>query len=144
MTLLVKDANTAVQSLSTQVDAQSNLVPVHALAAVSGSVAVPVSASAPLPVINAAAAIADGANGTITAGGTAQTLFSGATPQNGFAVQNTSSADLWVNDLGAAGVNAGFLVPSLQTFTSISGYRPAGPLSIYGATTGQTFCARWW
>jgi len=56
MTLLVKDANTTVQSLSTQSDAQGNLVPVHVPAAVAGGVATPVSAVAPLPVINAAGA----------------------------------------------------------------------------------------
>lgn len=144
MSLLVKDANTAVQSLSTISDAQANLVPVHAPAAVAGGVAVPVSTAAPLPVINAAATAASGANGTIATGGVAQTVFAGATPVNGFALQNTSSTDLWINDLGTAGVNAGFLVPSLQTFTSISGYRPAGSVSVYGATTGQTFCVRAW
>ena len=54
MTLLVKDANTTTQSISTQVDTAGNLVPVHAPAAIAGGVATPVGPTAPLPVINAA------------------------------------------------------------------------------------------
>lgn len=44
MPLLVKDANTAVQSLSTQTDAAGALVPVHVPAAVASGIAVPASA----------------------------------------------------------------------------------------------------
>ena len=68
MTLLVKDANTTIQSLSTQVDGSGNLVPVHALAAVSGGVASPVGPQNPLPVINAAGAAASDGSGTVATG----------------------------------------------------------------------------
>ena len=56
MTLLVKDANTAIQSLSTELDGSGNLVPVHAPASVVAGVASPVGPANPLPVINTAGA----------------------------------------------------------------------------------------
>ena len=58
MTLLVKDANTTTQPISTQTDVAGNLVPVHAPAAVVGGIATPVGPTAPLPVINTGAAAA--------------------------------------------------------------------------------------
>ena len=55
MTLLVKDANTTVQSLATAVDGNGNLVPVHAPAATNAQgVSTAVGPQNPLPVINAA------------------------------------------------------------------------------------------
>jgi hypothetical protein len=66
MTLLVKDANTTTQPLSTQLDMASNLVPVHTPAPLVGTVATPVSATNPMPVINAAGAPAvDGRRATL-------------------------------------------------------------------------------
>jgi hypothetical protein len=62
MTLLVKDANTTIQSLSTELDASGNLVPVHAPASVAAGIATPVGPTNPLPVINTAAAAATVAN----------------------------------------------------------------------------------
>ena len=47
MTLLVKDANTTIQSLSTEPDGSGNLVPVHAPASVAQGVASPVGADRP-------------------------------------------------------------------------------------------------
>src|SRR5947207_7657077 len=103
MTLLVKDANTTVQPLSTVVDGNGNLVPAHAPASTSAQgVAAPVGPQNPLPVVNTAGAAAGDGSGTLAAGGSAQTLFGGAVPQNGFLVQNNSSAALWVSDVGAA------------------------------------------
>ena len=77
MTLLVKDANTTAQPISTQSDAAGNLVPVHAPASVIAGVATPVGPAAPLPVINTAGFAAIDGSATIVAGGTAQTLFAG-------------------------------------------------------------------
>ena len=97
MTLLVKDANTTVQSLSTVVDGNGNLVPAHAPATTSAQgVATPVGPQNPLPVVNTAGSAAGDGSGTVAAGGTAQTLFGGAVPANGFLVQNNSSAALWI------------------------------------------------
>ena len=54
MTLLVKDANTTTQSISTQSDVAGSLVPVHAPAVIVGGIATPVGPTSPLPVINSA------------------------------------------------------------------------------------------
>jgi hypothetical protein len=69
VTLLVKDANTTTQSISTQADVAGNLVPVHAPAAISGGIAMPVGPTAPLPVINAAGGAATDGSGTVVIGG---------------------------------------------------------------------------
>lgn len=146
MTLLVKDANTTVQSLSTAPDASGNLVPVHAPASVSAGVASPVGPQNPLPVVNTAGAAASDGSGTIAAGGSAQTLFGGAVPANGFLVQNNSSAALWVCDTGVAS-NGGAsiqIVANGGLFATPSGYKPAGAVSLFGGTTGQAFAARRW
>ena len=79
-------------------------------------------------------------------GGNAQTLFGGAVPANGFLVQNNSSAALWVCDTGAAS-NGGAslqLAANGGIFATPSGYKPAGPVSLFGGTTGQAFAARRW
>lgn len=146
MTLLVKDANTTVQSLSTVADANSNLVPVHAPASTSAGVATPVGPQNPLPVINAAGSAASDGSGTVATGGSAQTLFGGIAPVNGFLVQNNSSAALWISDVGtaAAGGASIQLAASGGIFATPSGYKPAGAVSLYGGTTGQAFAARRW
>ena len=145
MTLLVKDANTAVQSLSTQTDAQGNLAPVHVPAAVAGGIATPVGAAAPLPVINAAGAPALDGSGAVVTGGVAQTLFGGITPNNGYLVANISSATLYISDVGAAsGGGASLPIAPGGIFATPSGYRPSGPVSLYGGTTGQAYAARRW
>jgi len=147
MTLLVKDANTTVQSLSTVSDAAGNLVPAHAPASTNAqSVAAPVGPQNPLPVINTAANAASDGSGTIAAGGAAQTVFGGAVPANGFLVQNNSSAALWVCDTGAASAGGASIqiAPNGGLFATPSGYKPAGAVSVFGATTGQAFAARRW
>lgn len=146
MTLLVKDANTTIQSLSTEPDGSGNLVPVHAPASVVAGVASPVGPQNPLPVINTAGASASDGSGTVAAGGSAQALFGGAVPANGFLVQNNSSAALWVCDTGVAS-NGGAsiqLAANGGLFATPSGYKPAGAVSLYGGTTGQVFAARRW
>jgi hypothetical protein len=147
MTLLVKDANTTVQPLSTEVDGNGNLVPVHAPASTTAQgVSTPVGPTNPLPVINAAGMAASDGSGTVATGGSAQTLFGGIVPANGFLVQNNSSTALWVSDVGtAAAVGASMQVsPNGGTFVTPSGYKPGGSVSLFGATTGQAFAARRW
>jgi hypothetical protein len=147
MTLLVKDANTTVQSLSTVTDGSGNLVPLHAPAVTNTQgVATPAGPQNPLPVVNTAATAASDGSGALASGGNAQTLFGGAVPANGFLVQNNSSAALWICDTGAAS-NGGAsiqLAPNGGIFATPSGYKPAGPISLYGGTTGQAFAARRW
>jgi len=87
MTLLVKDANTSVQSLSTVTDGSGNLVPAHAPASTNAQgIAAPVGPQNPLPVVNTAGNAASDGSGTLAAGGSAQTLFGGAVPANGYLV----------------------------------------------------------
>lgn len=145
MTLLVKDANTATQSLATGLDGSGNLVPVHVPAAIVGGVATPISSATPLPVINAAGSAALDGSGTVAIGGSAQTLFGGVAPTNGYLVANNSSAVLYVSDVGAA-VSGGASIPVAAggVFATPAGYRPAGVVSLLGATTGQAFAARRW
>ena len=145
MTLLVKDANTTTQSISTLVDVAGNLVPVHAPAALAGGIATPVGPTAPLPVINAAGAVAIDGSGTVVIGGTAQTLFAGVVPVNGYLVANNSSAILYVSDVGIANVGgASIPIPAGAVFMTPSGYKPASAVSLYGGAAGQAFAARRW
>lgn len=145
MTLLVKDANTTIQALSTGLDSVGNLVPLHAPAAIVGGVATPVSAAAPLPVINTAGSIAADGSGTVSVGGAAQPLFGGIAPGNGWLVANNSSATLYVCDVGVA-TPGGASIPIAPgaVFATPPGYKPAGVVSLYGATSGQAFAARRW
>jgi hypothetical protein len=145
LTLLVKDANTTTQPIATQSDVAGNLVPVHAPAAVAGGIATPVGPSAPLPVINTAAAAAVDGSATVVAGGTAQTLFAGFVPLNGYLVANNSSATLYVSDVGPA-TSGGASIPIAAgaVFITPSGYKPAGPVSLWGGVTSQAFAARRW
>ncbi len=145
MALLIKDANTTVQSISTGVDVAGSLVPVHAPAAIVGGVATPVGSAAPLPVINAAGAVAVDGSGAVASGGSAQTLFGGALPANGYLIANNSSAPLYVCDVGVATPGgASIPVAAGAIFATPSGYRPAGVVSLYGGTTAQAFAARRW
>ncbi|HZK91153.1 MAG TPA: hypothetical protein VFC56_13490 [Stellaceae bacterium] len=147
MTLLVKDANTTVQPLSTELDGNGNLVPLHATASVSTQgVASPVGPQNPLPVINAAGAPASDGSGTVATGGSPQALFGGAVAANGFLVQNNSSAVLWICDTGIASSGGASVQIAANggMFTTPSGYKPGGALSLYGGTTGQVFAARRW
>ena len=147
MTLFVKDANTTVQSLATEIDGNGNLVPLHAPAATNAQgVASPVGPQNPLPVINTAGAVASDGSGTLATGGSAQTLFGGIVPSNGFLVQNNSSAALWLSDVGTASAGGASIQIAANggTFATPSGYKPAGAVSIFGATTGQAFAGRRW
>jgi len=147
MTLLVKDANTTVQSLATEVDGNGNLVPVHAPATTNAQgVSTAVGPQNPLPVVNTAGVAASDGSGTVATGGNAQSLFGGTVPANGFIVQNNSSAALWVSDVGTA-ANGGASIQIAANggiFATPSGYKPAGAVSLYGMTTGQAFAARRW
>ncbi len=147
MTLFVKDANTAVQPLATEVDGNGNLVPVHAPATTNPQgVSTAVGAQNPLPVINTAGAVVSDGSGTVATGGSAQTLFGGIVPANGFVVQNNSTAALWISDVGVASAGGASiqLTANGGVFATPSGYKPAGAVSLFGATTGQGFAARRW
>lgn len=85
-------------------------------------------------------------SGTVTTGGTAQNLFGGTVPANGFFVQNNSSGDLWISDIGtaAAAQPSIKIPPNGSMFSTPAAYRPAAAISLFGATTAQAFTARRW
>jgi hypothetical protein len=145
LSLLVKDANSQTQSLSTGSDGAGNLVPLHAIGATVAGVATPVTAAAPLPVVNAAGSAAIDGSSTINVGGTAQLLFAGVVPTNGFQIGNTSAGMIYVSDVGTAAAGGSSMpIAAGAIYTTPDGYRPAGAVSIYGASTGQSFAARRW
>lgn len=79
-------------------------------------------------------------SGSITAGGTAQTLAAANTSRRSLQGQNISTADLWINEIGgtAAVDTAGsYKIIANATF-AISTTRA---ISIIGATTGQKWTA---
>jgi hypothetical protein len=87
-------------------------------------------------------------SGTITLGGTAQTLFAGIVPVDGFGVYNPDAAnDLWVSDSATAVANGAGSI-RLQSnggwFETPPNYKPIGVISLVGAVTGQNFTARRW
>ncbi len=82
-------------------------------------------------------------SGTITAGGTAQTLMALNAARKGFYIQNTSSADLWFSSVGTAAVaGSSMRIVSGALYECPSYAVPTSAISIYGATTGQSFAAR--
>jgi hypothetical protein len=91
-------------------------------------------------------------SGTITTGGTAQQLAPARQGRRGYSIQNQSTGDLWVRALGnreAAIANAAATQPSRKIpagayYETPPFGAPEGPISIYGATTGQAFQAEEW
>jgi hypothetical protein len=84
-------------------------------------------------------------SGTITAGSVAQQVMAANSARFGFSLQNLSTADLWINELGTASSSQPSIrVPSGALYESPSTARPLGAVSIFGATTGQAFAAREW
>lgn len=84
---------------------------------------------------------------TITTGGTAQNLFSGNTPANGYGVFNPDASQaLWVSDSATAAANGtgSIYIAPLGGYETSKHQRPLGPVSVIGATTGQKVTARKW
>jgi hypothetical protein len=83
-------------------------------------------------------------SGTITAGGTAQTVFTSNANRKYFFLQNISSGTLWFNFTTTAVTNE----PSIQLVAGasyamgIGGYISTEAISIIGASTGQAFVAK--
>lgn len=90
---------------------------------------------------------ADGSS-TITTGGTAQNIFGGSTPANGFAIYNPDPVnDLWVSDSTTASANGTGSIRVAANggwYESPDRYKPLGAVSLAGAVTGQKFTARRW
>src|SRR5260370_15263007 len=141
MTLFVKDANAAVQPLATEVDGNGNLVPVPAPATTNAQgVSTAIGPQNPMPVINSAGAVASDGSGTLATGGSAQTLFGGIVPANGFLVQNNSTAALWISDVGVASAGGASIQPAANggAFATPPRYKPTRAGHPLCATTGPT------
>jgi hypothetical protein len=78
------------------------------------------------------------ANGSITTGGTAQTALPINTNRVGFEIINTSSTTLYINISGTATINS-LAIPPGQSYSRWVGKLFTNEISIFGATTGQTF-----
>lgn len=85
-------------------------------------------------------------SGTITVGGTAQVLMHDNSAREGFMIQNISSGDLWINELGgtAAASQPCIKLTSGQLYETLGSQPCPYAISIFGATTGQAFIAREW
>ena len=86
-------------------------------------------------------------SGTIIAGGTPQSLLLQDPGRYGWRIQNTSSGDLWFNDTKNPASVAGlgcFKVGPGDYYESPPNSEPEFAISLFGATTGQTFSASEW
>ena len=87
-------------------------------------------------------------SGTITTGGTAQTLSAANVLRKGYSVQNLSSGNLFVNDVGGTAVSTGtgasITITPGSLYESPRNQQPTRAISILGATTSQAFAAREW
>jgi hypothetical protein len=98
----------------------------------------PISPRNPLSVAQTGGAVTS-VSGSITAGGTAQVLAAANASRRGVTLQNTSSGDLRVSPWGTASVSAGYKVASGDLLVLDSPHCGVGAISVWGATTGQTF-----
>ncbi len=124
----------------------SNLPAMQAVS--DASVVAAINAAAlPLPMPVTGNATTDGST-TIADGGTAQLLFNGAAPADGFEICNPGTRDdLWISDTATATVNgAGSVrVPSNGgCYTTPPGRKPLQAISVVAATTGDPITARGW
>jgi len=82
-------------------------------------------------------------SGSITTGGTAQTLAATNNARNYLLIQNNSSEDLWFNfAVTAVASQPSIQLPAGSTFTMENNFASGQSISIIGATTGQTFTAK--
>ncbi len=85
-------------------------------------------------------------SGTIATGATAQSLMVANAARKGWFIQNNSTGDLWVNRFGGTAIagQPSLLIPAGALYETPDGGSGGNALSIYGATTGQTFTAAEW
>lgn len=85
-------------------------------------------------------------SGTIATGGTSQALAGASATRKGYMVQNLSTADLWINELGVAAVlsQPSIRIPPGALYECQSSGPPVTAIAIIGATSGQAFTARTW
>lgn len=113
----------------------------------NGALFITNSASNPLSVIPGGSAVSSYAEVSITTGGTAQNLFGGVAPVNGYEVINNSPSPCWWREGGTAtGV-----APSTQlaggpgvSYKTPFGYKPQGIVNVYCSDTSHSLTTRGW
>ena len=85
-------------------------------------------------------------SGTITVGGSSQTLMASNASRHGCSIQNESQYDMWFNELGssAAASEPSHLLPAGGEWICPSNGIPTTVINIYGGAAGQAFSAREW
>lgn len=78
-------------------------------------------------------------SGSVTTGGTAQVLAASNANRKGLTLQNTSSSELRVSPWGTASATAGYKVAADALLVLDAPHCGVGAVSVWGATTGQTF-----
>ncbi len=100
-----------------------------------------VSASNPLPVLNANAAPTDRSS-TITTGGAAQVAMAALSTRKAYFFQNISSESMWGSFVGTAAPNTVGSFPILPNgIIRSTTVCETTALSIYGETTGKVYTA---
>lgn len=82
--------------------------------------------------------------GTITAGGTSQTIFAANNSRRYFEFQNTSDATMYI-DFGQAATNTGtksFTIVAGGSYVNVSNFCTHLSITVLCATTGKTFSAK--
>ena len=101
----------------------------------------------PVPVTVTGSVGIDG-SGVIQKANTPQVLFNGKTPSHGFQIY--AQQELWYTDFGTPNNLNNLSSPSwiaIQPggyYTTPLGYRPPGPVYIYGGSDQEPFAARMW
>lgn len=103
----------------------------------------PVAKTNPMPVYEPPRTVTN-ISGTITTGGTAQTLSASNSTGRKFFIENLhTTEDLWWNDLGTAtAAQPSFKIVAGALYESP--YSTTAAISIIGATTAHAFTAREW
>jgi len=84
-------------------------------------------------------------SGTVATGGVAQVLMAANPQRAGFWIQNNSAGDLWIRADGtAAAVQPSLRIPPNSLYENPDACVPVTAISIFGATTGQTFTCQEW
>ncbi len=105
------------------------------------------------PILNPVAAVVTGRpvstlvdiSAAITTGGVAQTIALQNLERRGFWLQNLSAGDLFISTVGTASAGRPSLrIPPGALYEAPSHGVPTGPISVFGATTNQSFSAREW
>ena len=107
------------------------------------TLAIVAALAAPAAAFSQAVTHAD-RSGTITTGGTAQTIMPAWKGRHGCSIQNQSIGDLWVNSTATAVTSQPSILVVAGAEYSCQTPASDGAYSIIGATTGQAFAAREW